>query len=124
MNIIENKREKGLCVAYLCTVKTFNSNRFCPKHQKRQQKEINPLAYVFNALKSNAKRRKKDFSLTLEQFGAFCEETNYLELRGKTGASASIDRRDPLQGYHLDNLQILTLSENSSKGQSAEDAPF
>lgn len=124
MKIIESKREKGLCVAYRCANGTFRNDRFCPRHQKLRQRENNPLAYVFNALKGNARRRKKEFSLTLEQFGAFCKETNYLELRGKKGSSASIDRRDSSKGYHIDNIQILSLAANSSKGASSDEAPF
>ena len=126
--IIDNKNKK-LCCAYRCGNERAKKDRFCHKHRKRFQKENNPIAYCFNLLKCNAKRRGKDFSLTLEQFTQFCAETNYIELKGKTGKSASIDRIDHLKGYHIDNIQILSLSDNSKKqhtdkNNQDEDCPF
>ena len=114
--IIDKKKSKGLCVAYRCGRKPHTKDRFCPKHSKRYQKEENPIEYTFAALKQNAKRRGKDFSLTIDQFKQFCRETDYIELKGKLGSSASIDRVKPDKGYSLDNIQILSLSQNSSKG--------
>ena len=120
--IIPAKKEKGLCVACRCSNKRHAPNRFCHKHHKRFQKESNPTVYVFGALKQNARRRGKAFTLTIEQFKDFCTRTGYLRLRGKTGKSASIDRIDPSRGYTADNIQILSLSANSKKG--VKDCPF
>lgn len=36
--------------------------------------------------------------------------------KGRTKTSYSIDCKKPEEGYHYDNLQKLTVSENSSKG--------
>jgi len=80
------------------------------------QAETNPLGYTYSRLKQNAKRRRKTFTLTLEQFGQFCTETNYLELKGKQGSNLSIDRINNGKGYEVGNLQVLTLSANSRKG--------
>ncbi len=115
MLVIESKKEKGLCCAYRCKNKAAPRDKFCYKHRKRYQKLHNPLTYVFGFLKNNAKRRNKSFELTKEEFKQFCEETNYLELRGTSGKSASIDRIDPNKGYSIDNIQVLSLSENAKK---------
>lgn len=123
---IATNKDKNLCQAYRCGNKHTLKDRFCSKHRKRYEKENNFLAYTFNSLKSNAKRRGKDFSLTIEEFKLFCAETNYLALKGRMASSASIDRIRPGEGYHKDNIQILSLSNNSKKGtaEDFDDCPF
>ena len=66
-------------------------------------------------LKNNAKRRGKEFLLTLEQFTDFatCYQINYGKKRTKD--TWTIDRIDPDRGYSIDNIQPLTLSANSEK---------
>ena len=121
--IIPNK--KGCC-ADRCGKPKGEKDRFCPKHRKRYDKENNPISYVFNILKSNARRRGKSFELTIQEFTSFCIETGYIEKRGKTGKSASIDRIDSSKGYHIENIRVISLSENSRKGNKDpdEDCPF
>lgn len=122
--IIKNKN-KELCCAYKCSNKQSKKDRFCSKHSKRYQKEVNPINYAYNTLKCNAKRRGKSFELTLDQFKEFCQQTDYINLKGKTASSLSIDRIKQSEGYHYNNIQPLTLSENSKKGTSKnEDLPF
>jgi len=122
--IIEGKGG-GLCKAYRCTSAKCGTDKFCSKHRKRVLRETNPTSYFYNLLKSNARRRKKEFTLTLEQFADFCQRTDYLALKGKKGKSASIDRIRPNEGYHAGNIQVLTLSENSKKlHQDKKDCPF
>lgn len=87
------------------------------------QKEKNPINYAYNVLKNNALRRKKPFELTLAEFKDFCQETGYMDKKGRTASSASIDRKDPSEGYTRDNIQLLSVSENSIKGNE-ERAPF
>lgn len=127
MQIIHSKKAKGLCVAYRCTRKHTPKDRFCAKHSKRHQKESNHVSYCYANLRQNAKRRGKQFDLTIEEFRCFCEKTKYLERKGKSGKSASIDRVDPAKGYSIDNIQVLSLAENSRKAMQEryqEDTPF
>lgn len=70
---------------------------------------------AFADLRSNAKRRGKQFDLTFEQFKQFCYETDYITGRGRSKESFTIDRIDNDKGYTLDNIRILTKSQNSSK---------
>ena len=130
MRIIEHKKKKGLCVAIRCTRQASKKDVFCHRCRKRYQKENNPVVYTFNMLKNNAKRRGKAFDLTIEQFREFCEETNYIALKGRHKKAATIDRIDHTKGYSIDNIQILSLQENGKKGQQEgqgqydDDVPF
>ena len=83
----------------------------------RTWKLRDPIGYTMWMLKMNAKRRGHPFSLTREEFTEFCIQNNYIEEKGKTGKSASIDRISSEDGYNIWNIQVLTLSENAAKGR-------
>jgi hypothetical protein len=51
----------------------------------------------------------------MAEFKEFCRKTDYIELKGKSANSLSIDRKKSWLGYDFDNIQVLTLSENSRK---------
>ena len=120
---IATSKPKDVCCAYRCLRKRAKRQRFCAKHWHRYQKAVNPTNYVYNFIKSNARRRGKDFTLTLQEFTEFCERTGYLHLRGKSRGSATIDRKDNSIGYSVDNIRLATLSENARKGDTI-DYPF
>jgi hypothetical protein len=63
----------------------------------------------------NAKRRGKEFTLTLKQFEEFCNKTGYDEKKGITADSLTVDRIKDHLGYSVDNIQAITLSENVKK---------
>lgn len=73
------------------------------------------MRYAYYTLKGNAKRRNKFFDLTFDQFKQFCEENDYLQGKGKTAESKSIDRINNEIGYTITNLQILSLRDNTRK---------
>lgn len=87
----------------------------CAKCKMRIWNEKYPLQRAFHNLRSHAKERGKDFSLTFDQFKVFAEKTDYMARRGKTSLSLSIDRIENSKGYHFDNIQAITLRENSRK---------
>lgn len=85
----------------------------------------NPIIYSWHMLKSSAKRRNIEFSLTKKEFINFIKKTKYMELKGRLFDSLTIDRIKGHLGYKLGNIQILTKSENSSKYHTEEkDYPF
>jgi hypothetical protein len=90
----------------------------------------NPVSNAYRNLKSHAKQRKIPFHLTRIQFEEFCLMTGYvLENRGKTKTSFSIDRIQSHIGYTPENIQVLTLSENTRKENATKhlqhaDDPF
>lgn len=87
----------------------------CPKCKHRQFKARNPARYFWNCLKSAAKWRGIPFSLTFEEYRDFGFRTGYFNGKGKTASSLSIDRVDNNRGYCAENLQVLTLAENTRK---------
>ncbi len=109
------KKPKGLCLTDRCTKHARKSRNYCHCCAARKFAISNPICYAFNNLKQNAKRRGHDFSLTLEQFRNWHLIDAYMEGKGKTSTSMSIDRRDNDQGYHIDNIQLLTLAGNTRK---------
>lgn len=122
--IPDKKKKRGLCCAHSCKDKPTKKDRFCSKHRHRYNKYINHCRYTYQALKANARRRGKAFTITIEEFRVFCDETGYLKKKGRLGSSASIDRINPDRGYEPDNIQILSVSENVAKRWSDEQAPF
>ncbi len=92
----------------------------CIKHYQQDWREKNPIRYAYHTLKGNAKRRNKEFYLTYSQFRNFCNETGYIEMKGKSATSFSIDRINCEQGYHINNIRVLTLSSNGVIGAKPE----
>ena len=121
--ILRNKDPK-ICCAHGCKNKRATNDNLCCKHRKRRKKENDPIGYTFDTLRSNAKRRGKVFTITLEYFRQFCEDTNYIELKGKSSHSASIDRKKAHLGYEPGNLQVLSLSDNTKKQFEDNKCPF
>lgn len=81
----------------------------------RKYRANNPIRATYYNLKNNAKRRNKDFQLTFEEFGEFATKYQINYGKKRTKDTWSIDRVDPSKGYSIDNIQPLTLSENSEK---------
>ncbi len=67
-------------------------------------------------MRQRAKARKIPFTITLDQFKDFCRRTGYLALRGKDPTSATVDRIDHDEGYHIWNIQVLSHAQNSRNG--------
>lgn len=84
----------------------------CKSELYRQR---NPIRASYQSHKDNAKRRGIPFELTFDQFKKFAVETRLVINSGKTAKSYSIDRIDNSKGYNLDNIQVLTISDNSKK---------
>ncbi len=78
----------------------------------------------YHRLKNAAKRRGIRFELTRAEFAHFATETNYRYKAGRTVAGWHLDRIDPLAGYAIGNLQVLTASENSRKGATTDKAQY
>lgn len=87
----------------------------CNTCKSKRYREKNPLRYAYNTLRSNSKRRGISFSLTFEEFKEFATETKYILGKGKSRDSLTIDRIDDSKGYEIENIQVLTNSENVRK---------
>jgi hypothetical protein len=84
-------------------------------------KMSHPFRYAFQTLKDNAKRRGKEFKLTYDEFIDFDKREHYIRDKGRGPNDASIDRPVNSQGYTANNIQILTVAENSAKGTTVYD---
>lgn len=106
------------CIIDGCKRKKGNG-RYCHTCHARKVNQKHPLSRIYRNLKSNAKRRGKHFSLTPTYFKQFVLANGYLQGRGRTAQSLSIDCIKNHLGYREGNIQILTLSANASKGCSS-----
>ena len=88
----------------------------CWKCRSRMLKERRPATYVLNAMRASARKRNLPFTITHEQFAAFCRETNYLELRGTKQNDLTINRKDHSKGYTIDNIEAIPHYLNSRMG--------
>ena len=86
---------------------------YCGKCRSRRFSELHPLKYAYGKLKHRAIERGHAFELTFEQFSKFAIETGWLEKKGKTAQSLSINRIRNHEGYHVGNIEAVTLSWNS-----------
>ena len=92
--------------------------KLCPSCHQRDMRRRHPMYYAFDNLRCNSKRRGIPFSLTFEQFKKFAVATDYIQNKGTTKNSYSIDRIKNELGYTVDNIQILTVGANASKGKN------
>lgn len=85
---------------------------YCHACWSKKYRAKHPLKYLFDNLKNNAKRRGKDFTLTLDEFKDFAIKSGYSELHGREADCLSVDRKNPLLGYSKDNIRVITVSDN------------
>lgn len=97
----ERLRVKNRTICYSCKNKNYEK-----KH---------PLRVAFHRLKGHAKSRNKKFLITFEQFCEFAVQVDYISKKGRSKKSYHIDRIDEEKGYEIDNIQILTNTENVKK---------
>ena len=63
----------------------------CSSCRSKASREKDPHRYSYTALRNNAKRRRKPFNISLEDFKEFCYETKYIETKGRSGNAFSVD---------------------------------
>jgi hypothetical protein len=85
---------------------------YCSACNSRRWKAAHPVNYAYNKLKFRAKERGHAFNLTLETFTRLWNE-GLGENRGRFANNVSINRIRPWEGYHDQNVEILTISVNS-----------
>ncbi len=115
--ISEAKKIEGrYCCAYHCKSKPCARKRgLCHKHYHVYRRQIDPIYDRFVNFRGNAKKRCKEFTVTLEQFRNFCQETGYIIKKGYRGKNCTVDRIRNWEGYHIGNLQLITNMANIRK---------
>lgn len=115
--ISEAKKIEGrYCCAYGCR-SSPNPKKvgLCHKHYAIYRRQKDPIYDRYVNFKGNALRRCKEFSITLEQFRNFCQETGYIIKKGYRGKNCTVDRIRNWEGYHIGNLQLITNKANIRK---------
>lgn len=105
------------CIVKFCRHKVplHHHSDKCGKHKSQAYKILHPIKYTFNKIKQRAKERGHEFTLTIEEFTQFVNSTEYMERKGRSKYSLSIDRKNPTEGYHIWNIRVLPYGENSRK---------
>lgn len=109
------KIQEGKCKLPFCRRPREKHKHICAKHKHERQKQLNPIAYQYQVLKSSAKRRGIAFSLTKDYFESFCETNDYIRLKGIYSECMTIDRINPDLGYANGNIQMITNYANQKK---------
>lgn len=110
----------GICEVRFCSNEKQGRRSICHRCHSRLNRLNNPLTYAYQMLKGSAAKRGIAFSLTKEEFRAFCDESGYLETRGKRSRDMTVDRIDSIRGYEAGNIQTLTQRENIQKQRQLE----
>lgn len=100
----------------------------CGITSKRWTKTYNGrLSRMYTGIKDRSKRYERLVTFTREQFYAWVDHVAYAELYRKWASnnyqqslSPSVDRIDNSKGYHLWNIQLMSIGDNISKDQSGE----
>jgi len=115
--ISETKKLNAVyCCAYGCKSKPCAKKRgLCHKHYHVHRRIVDPVYDRFANFRQKALSRKKEFTITLEEFRGFCTETGYIVVKGHRGFKYTVDRIDNAEGYHIWNIQLLSMGENIKK---------
>jgi len=87
----------------------------CSTCRSRRTRAADPIRYSYINLRTNAKRRGKVFTITLDYFRQFCYSTPYLTGKGRTATSWTVDRIIEELGYIEGNIQALQNADNVRK---------
>lgn len=107
--------QKNKCETRFCRNRKALNRKICSTCIKRKWRANNPKKASYENLRTNAKRRGKEFSLTFAQFEEFCVKYNYVS-GGKTRDCYTIDRIENDKGYTIGNIQKMKRGDNSKKG--------
>ena len=109
------KKREGLCKHFGCSRLARSNARVCETCNSRKQRIRDWRGYIYRQVCDSAAKRGIDCSLTLEEFLDFDARTGYCAKRGQAAGCLSIDRIDPDQGYHADNIRAIDWELNSAR---------
>jgi len=110
------KTARGKCIVYQCRRVAARDRHVCHTCRDRMWRAAHPEHHLWNNLKKSARKRGVEFTLTVDEFKEFCRENNFVAKVGRGPEDATVDRRDPRQGYHKGNLRVLSNVENATIG--------
>jgi len=89
--------------------------RLCHPCRNKKRRNADPVRTSYENLKFNATRRDKPFTITLAYFRKFCYRTDYMQGKGRTADSYTVDRIKEWLGYVPGNIQKLKNGDNTRK---------
>ena len=104
--------ETKLCT---CGQPAAPQRSICYKCRSAQIRTKNPIMAIYYDLRSSAKKRDYEFSVTVEYFVPLIKNSGLLNNRGRSAEAFTIDRIRNEEGYTNTNIQILPKSQNSAK---------
>lgn len=118
--VLELGKAHTVCIVQGCNRSARPLGCICYTHDRRLWRLKHPERAQYHRLKAKAKKRRKAFDLTWPEFQEICRLTRYHEgTASKCGSvryGLTLDRIRHTGGYTLDNLRVITHSENASKG--------
>lgn len=106
----------GLCWVRCCGRKRKSDRCMCHMHYQRRWRALNPETNDFNNLKTHAKARKIEFTITIDYWLGLTDAYCFYK-KNDDNLVLSIDRVDPTKGYEPGNLRVVSLAVNGHKGQ-------
>lgn len=105
------------CAEKHCNRPAAKGRSRCHRCRSRKFAREHPFAYHYNALRNNARRRGKPFTISLADYIALWEDhpDKWAEKCSEGECQWQIDRIDPTKGYVPGNLQILSKRKNVIK---------
>ena len=100
------------CATNGCGKTPHGNKKYCSKHQSQLYRAKYPIKACYDTLKMNAKRRGKEFTITLFEFNELILDTGYVESRGRLKDSLTIHRVVEEIGYVSGNLSVRTNADN------------
>ncbi len=113
-------KDQNLCSTDGCGNKKAKNRTVCHKCKSIKYRADNPIMAAYANLRSNAKRRNKEFKISFEYFEKWCREENYIMGKGRTKTSYTIDRDKDELGYVEGNLKVLENADNVKKQRNRE----
>lgn len=109
-----------LCRTKYCRKNKAKTGHYCYSCVRRKYNQRHPLRNAYHVLKNNAKRRGKPFTITMDEWLQWCKKHDYTPTGGKPSwpefrSRPSVDRIKSRYGYHIWNIQKLSVSDNSKK---------
>lgn len=117
-----NTKAKHLCQVKRCRNERAGRRKVCHAHHMSAWRKSNPDKSAYFNLKNHAKSRGIVFSLTFDQFLEIAIKSRYIDNKGCFADNLHFDRINPLLGYSVDNIQVISGSENCSKGATYDKA--
>ena len=114
------------CIAAGCAKAIKPGKSICAAHDMRVWRKTHTVTAQYARLKAEAKKRKKVFDITLEEWAELCRLTRYHEGTasqvGSIPNGLTIDRIRSRGGYTLDNVRVIVQRLNSAKGAQEMEA--